>query len=333
MKPHRLPAVPIRRRVLAALAVAAGLVAAAAGVQAESAAQRERFERRAENLQRELDRQRAADDAQRDELRRRAEAQDHHLASLHQRLQQCGSCAERTALEAEIRQIEEGRKQALRVFCSSFGALEWLNPAAVGLAAQMAQQPQICGGADDAEFQRIRRANDAARQRLQEQARSGRPEDGYKLAEWMREIERDISTACNLYAAASDKGHPPATVALATRCLIASGGAANIRRGEQLLQQCAEQGHQVCVDARDLQQRLQDAREAAARPRMSAEQLHQMSARRQQREVHARQQRCQDLREQVQTLEQRLAGTEQPFRQRTLRRQIERFQRQQAEVC
>lgn len=219
MKPHRVS--PVCARALAGLA-AACLITAAAGVQAQSTAQRERLERQAESLQRELDRQRASDEALQEDLRRRGDAQDRRLETLKRELQECGRCARRARIEAEIAQIEEGRRQTLRQSCAQLKQLEAINPAAVQLAVGMAGLREACAGAAapaTPDGKQPRRETAAEhRQRLDTEARSGDPEALFKRAQWLQKVEDDQPGACRLYAEAASKGHKPSIEWQASHC-------------------------------------------------------------------------------------------------------------------
>lgn len=251
----------------AALLLAAGfMLLPAADAVAQRASEYARWEAFDRSMRLQRQRDRAQFEREMAEYQRRGDEQDRHLANLRQRLQQCGSCAERAALQAELDAIVAGRNEALRVYCSSFSALEALNPVAMNLLASMPSVQQRCGGVSADERRRAEsEANRIYRRPLEEKARGGNPDDVVKLAGWYMKVEQDPDTACHIAAGPAAQGHGGAVSLFATRCLMQSKVAADRERGEQMLRECATRGAADCVTNVKLldASRARDANEAA----------------------------------------------------------------------
>lgn len=225
----------LRARLLAGL-WALSILAVVTCTHAQSAAQRDRLERQSDALQREFDRQRAADDRRADELRRRADAEDQRLQSLRTRLAQCGHCAQRDELRAEIEQIEQQRALGAALACASLdGAGAALVPGLAALCSDPAVRRQVD----------VLQAAQRERHVLEAKARAGGPSDVARLAAWHEEVGQDRPGACRLWSIASDGGHAPASAAYATRCLE-PGGRHGQDQAMKLLHRCSEAGGSEC---------------------------------------------------------------------------------------
>lgn len=223
-------------RVLAGLWMLS-LLAAMPSAQAQGPSPRERLERQADMLQREFDRQQADDDRRADALRRRAEAEDERLRSLRLRLEQCGHCAQRDELRAEIEQIEQQRVLGAALACAA------LNDA--GAASGLAGQIAACSDPAVRRQTEILQAAQRERRELEAKARSGGPADIARLAVWHDEAAQDRAGACRLWSIASDRQHAPSTAVYATRCLAPS----RVHGKDQAIQRlyrCSEAGGAEC---------------------------------------------------------------------------------------
>ncbi len=222
-------------RMLAAL-WAVSVLAAVPCTHAQSPSQRDRLERQADGLQRELDRQRADDERRADELRRRADAEDQRLQALRLRLEQCGNCAQRDELRAEIDQIGQRRALGAALACAA------LNDAGAGLAGGLAA---LCSDPTVRRQTEILQAAQRERRELEAKARTGGPADIARLATWHDEVAQDRAGACRLWSIASDRQHAPSSSAYATRCLAPSGLHGK-DQAMNLLHRCSEAGGNEC---------------------------------------------------------------------------------------
>lgn len=212
------------------------ILAAAPCAHAQSPAQRDRLERQADALQREFDRQRADDDRRADDIRRRAEAEDQRLQSLRARLAQCGHCAQRDELRAEIEQIEQKQALGAALACAS------LNDAGAGLVPGLAA---LCNDPNVRRQTEMLQAAQRERRELEAKARTGGPADVARLAAWHDEVAQDRAGACRLWSIASDREHAPSSAVYATRCL-APRGAHGQDQAMNLLRRCSEAGGSEC---------------------------------------------------------------------------------------
>lgn len=158
------------------------------------------------------------------------------LRELHQRLEQCGSCAERAALQAELDRIDAQHAEAIRLYCASADQWRSQGTAATGLIGSLIQGSPLC---------QLRRQE--ARQQLVEKARSGRPEDAHRLALWTVEEEGDVRQGCAQLEAGVSRGHGVFMRDYAHWCLGNRQSGIDAQRGEQLLQQCADRGEPECA--------------------------------------------------------------------------------------
>lgn len=207
--------------------------------QAMSSAELRRLEdlERAHEQQLEFDRQAA--ERQNVQMQRDAdlhEAQVRKLRELHQRLEQCGSCAERAALQAELERIEAQHAQAIRLYCASADQWRSQGTAAAGLIGSMIRGSPLC-----------RLGRQQARQQLVDKARSGKPEDAHRLALWTIKEEEDVRQGCAQLEAGVRQGHGVFMRDYAHWCLGNRQSGVDVQRGEQLLQQCADRGEPECA--------------------------------------------------------------------------------------
>lgn len=194
---------------------------------------------RAHEQQREFDRQAA--ERQNAQMRRDAElheAQVHKLRELRQRLERCGSCAERAALQAELERIEAQHAEAIRIYCASADQWRQQGTAAAGLIGGLIHGSPLC---------QLRRQE--ARQQLVDQARSGKPEDAHRLALWTIKEEQDVRQGCKQLEAGVSQGHGVFMRDYAHWCLGNRQSGVDTQRGEQLLQQCVDRGEPECAVA------------------------------------------------------------------------------------
>lgn len=279
----RLPAgrefaMPIHPSI-AALA-AAGLVALAAPVLAMTAAERDRLERRSEEFTRQQERQAESDARRRaleDELRERGEALNRRIDELRARIEACGRCAERDALQAQLDRIETERQEKLQAACRTFSAMGGMGAGAGNMIASIPGLREACGGGPTPEQRAAREeAQRVARQPLEDKARGGNPDDVLALARWREQKERDLDAACRIVAAPAGQGHPPSIVMYAGRCLIESASAApaDRERGWRLLRDCAASGHDPCrrnLEQREALRRMVDERRSSWEARRPTE--------------------------------------------------------------
>lgn len=282
----------------------------------------------------ERDRERRQFEAEMAEFKRRGDAQDRELAAMKQRLQQCGSCAERGALQAEIARVEAGRQEALRTFCASMQALESIHPL-LGRLPGGDESPCL----DPATAQRRKAEREAkVRERLQieKRAESGAPADVHALARWMADEEKDPRTACRLWGTVAGRGHAPSTAAFASQCLDADESPRLLRQRQKRLQDCAAAGDADCQTHWQGylagQQRRADAERAAVppgarltpAPRLSAEEG---EAR---RRAAQRGDQCDRLTQELAAVQRRAADSAPNPRTQS---HMERLQGRQASAC
>lgn len=192
---------------------------------------------RAHEQQREFDRQAAKrQDAQISHDAELHEAQVRKLRELHQRLEQCGSCAERAALQAELERIEAQHAEAIRLYCASSDQWRHQGTAATRLIGGLIHGSPLC---------QLRRQE--ARQQLVDKARSGKPEDAHRLALWTIKEEEDVRQGCKQLEAGVTQGHGVFMRDYAHWCLGNRQSGIDTQRGEQLLQQCADRGGLECT--------------------------------------------------------------------------------------
>src|SRR3990167_1918088 len=192
---------------------------------------------RAHEQQREFDRQAA--ERQNAQIQRDAElheAQVRKLRELRQRLEGCGSCAERAALEAELERIQAQHAEAIRLYCASADQWRQQGTAAAGLIGGLIHGSPLC---------QLRRQE--ARQQLVDKARSGKPEDAHRLALWTIKEGEDVRLGCTQLEAGVSQGHGVFMRDYAHWCLGNRQSGIDPQRGEQLLQQCADQGEPECA--------------------------------------------------------------------------------------
>lgn len=192
---------------------------------------------RAHEQQREFDRQAA--ERQNAQIQRDAElheAQVRKLRELRQRLERCGSCAERAALEAELERIQAEHAEALRLYCASADQWRQQGTAAAGLIGDLIHGSPLC---------QLRRQE--ARQQLVDKARSGKPEDAHRLALWTIKEDQDVRQGCTQLEAGVSQGHGVFMRDYAHWCLGNRQSGIDPQRGEQLLQQCADRGEPECA--------------------------------------------------------------------------------------
>jgi len=236
--PRRMSSGLRRSRSLAAPLLA--LVLGSAGLAlAVSPAELRRLEdwERAHEQQREFDRQAA--ERQNAQIHRDAElheAQVRKLRELRQRLERCGPCAERAALQAELERIEAQHAEAIRLYCASADQWRSQGTAATGLVGSLIQGSPLC---------KLRRQE--ARQQLVDKARSGNPEDAHRLALWTIEEEGDVRQGCAQMEAGVSRGHGVFMRDYAHWCLGDRQSGIDAQHGEQLLQQCADRGEPECA--------------------------------------------------------------------------------------
>lgn len=282
----------------------------------------------------ERDRERRQFEAEMAEFKRRGDAQARELSALKQQLQQCGSCTERGALQAEIARVEAGRREALRTFCASVQALESIHPL-LGRLAEGDESPCL----DPATAQRgkdEREAQVRERMQIEQRAQSGAPADVHALARWMADVEKDPRTACRLWGNVAGRGHAPSTAAFAGHCLAADESPRLLRQREKLLQDCAAAGDADCQTHWQAhlveRQRRADAERAAVppgarltpAPRLSAEEG---EAR---RRASNRRYQCERLTQELAAVQRRASGSSPDPRTQS---QLERLQGRQEAAC
>ncbi|MBH9576265.1 hypothetical protein [Inhella proteolytica] len=192
---------------------------------------------RAHEQQREFDRQAA--ERQNAQIQRDAElheAQVRKLRELHQRLERCGSCAERAALQAELERIQAQHAEAIRLYCANADQWRQQGTAAAALIGGLIHGSPLC---------QLRRQE--ARQQLVDKARSGKPEDAHRLALWTIKEEGDVRQGCTQLEAGVSQGHGVFMRDYAHWCLGNRQSGIDAQRGEQLLQHCADQGEPECA--------------------------------------------------------------------------------------
>lgn len=282
----------------------------------------------------ERDRERRQFEAEMAEFKRRGDEQERELAALKQRLQECGSCTERGALQAEIARVEDGRREALRSFCASVQALESINPL-LGRLADGDGSPCV----DPATAQRRKAERDSQvreRMQIEQRAQSGAPADVHALAQWMADVEKDPRTACRLWGTVAGRGHAPSTAAFASQCLFADDSPRLLRQREKLLQDCAAAGDADCRTHWERylveRQRRVEAERASVppgarltpAPRLSAEEG---EAR---RRASKRRYQCERLTQELAAAQRRASGSASTPRTQD---HIERLQGRQAAAC
>jgi len=192
---------------------------------------------RAHEQQREFDRQAA--ERQSAQIHRDAElheAQVRKLRELRQRLERCGTCAERASLEAELDRIQAQHAEAIRLYCASANQWRQQGTAAAGLIGGLIHSSPLC---------QLRRQE--ARQQLVDKARSGKPEDAHRLALWTIKEGEDVRLGCTQMEDGVSQGHGVFMRDYAHWCLGNRQSGIDLQRGEQLLQQCADQGEPECA--------------------------------------------------------------------------------------
>lgn len=192
---------------------------------------------RAHEQQREFDRQAA--ERQNAQMHRDAKlhaAQVRKLRDLYQRLEKCGGCAERAALQAELERIEAQHAEAIRLYCASADQWRQQGTAAAGLIGGLIHGSPLC---------LLRRQE--ARQQLVDKARSGKPEDAHRLALWTIKEEEDVPQGCKQLEVGVSQGHAVFMRDYAHWCLGNRQSGVDTQRGEHLLQQCADRGEPECA--------------------------------------------------------------------------------------
>lgn len=191
---------------------------------------------RAHEQQREFDRQAA--ERQSAQIHRDAElhsAQVRKLRELYQRLELCGSCAERAGLQAERERIEAQHAEAIRLYCASADQWRQQGTAATGLIGGLIHGSPLC------QFRR-----QEVRQQLVDKARSGKPDDAHRLALWTIKEDENVRQGCKQLEAGVSQGHGVFMRDYAHWCLGNRQSGTDTQRGEQLLQQCADRGEAEC---------------------------------------------------------------------------------------
>jgi hypothetical protein len=165
--------------------------------------------------------------------------------ALEAQLKRCGNCADRARLAGELERQDAELRRMLSPMCTAMMAFSGIGfdvPNGVEQISEMTGVAPLCREVGKRVREQARSETQAVeRAEWEAKARSGRPEDIFRLGSYYAKSEQRIDLACPYFLLAARKGYTPAVNWL-NRC-----SPTNPKESFALTKACAEKGDMTCM--------------------------------------------------------------------------------------